>query len=61
MAPTGYPWHILKEPSMKLAIQLEQGTDGRWIAEVPELPGVLAYGSRQGSSASARIGFPSIG
>ena len=22
----------------------EQKVDGRWIAEVPELPGVLAYG-----------------
>jgi predicted RNase H-like HicB family nuclease len=26
------------------AIELEQEADGRWIAEVPELPGVLAYG-----------------
>ena len=29
-------------------VEVEQETDGRWIAEVPELPGVLAYGaSRQ--------------
>lgn len=29
-------------------IEVEQETDGRWIAEVPELPGVLTYGpSRQ--------------
>jgi predicted RNase H-like HicB family nuclease len=27
------------------AIELEQETDGRWIAEVPELPGVLTYGA----------------
>ena len=26
-------------------VETEQETDGRWIAEVPELPGVLAYGS----------------
>lgn len=26
-------------------IQHEQEEDGRWIAEVPELPGALAYGS----------------
>ena len=26
-------------------IQHEQEEDGRWIAEVPELPGVLAYGT----------------
>ena len=30
---------------MSLAIELEQETDGRWIAEVPELPGVLVYGA----------------
>lgn len=29
---------------MKLTLETEQETDGRWIAEVPELPGVLAYG-----------------
>jgi len=31
-----------------LKIEIEQETDGRWLAEVPELSGVLAYGqSRQ--------------
>lgn len=29
---------------MKLTIEYEQEADGRWLAEVPELPGVLAYG-----------------
>jgi predicted RNase H-like HicB family nuclease len=29
---------------MKLPIELEQEEDGRWIAEIPDLPGVLAYG-----------------
>ncbi|MBU2601360.1 MAG: type II toxin-antitoxin system HicB family antitoxin [Actinobacteria bacterium] len=28
-------------------IELEHETDGRWIAEVVELPGVLAYGATQ--------------
>lgn len=32
---------------MTLTIELERETDGRWIAEVPELPGVLAYGSTE--------------
>ncbi len=27
-----------------LSLELEQEEDGRWIAEVTELPGVLAYG-----------------
>jgi predicted RNase H-like HicB family nuclease len=26
------------------SIECEQETDGRWIAEVPQLPGVLCYG-----------------
>lgn len=29
---------------MKYSIECEQEEDGRWLAEVPELPGVLAYG-----------------
>jgi predicted RNase H-like HicB family nuclease len=29
---------------MPLTIEIEQEEDGRWIAEVPELPGVLTYG-----------------
>jgi predicted RNase H-like HicB family nuclease len=29
---------------MNFHLELEQETDGRWIAEIPELPGVLAYG-----------------
>jgi predicted RNase H-like HicB family nuclease len=29
---------------MNFDIQYEQEVDGRWIAEVTELPGVLAYG-----------------
>jgi predicted RNase H-like HicB family nuclease len=29
---------------MNLTIETEQEDDGRWIAEVPELAGVLAYG-----------------
>jgi len=35
---------------MNFTLECEQEDDGRWIAEVPELPGVLAYGS---SSADA--------
>jgi predicted RNase H-like HicB family nuclease len=27
-----------------LTIAIEQEDDGRWLAEVPELPGVLTYG-----------------
>lgn len=30
---------------MRLTLEVEQEVDGRWIAEVPELPGVLVYGN----------------
>ena len=30
---------------MILSIELEREDDGRWIAEVPDLAGVLAYGA----------------
>jgi predicted RNase H-like HicB family nuclease len=30
---------------VELEIELERETDGRWIAEVMNLPGVTAYGS----------------
>jgi predicted RNase H-like HicB family nuclease len=30
---------------MILTIELEREDDGRWIAEVPDLAGVLAYGA----------------
>lgn len=29
---------------MRLKVELEQEEDGRWIAEVVDLPGVLVYG-----------------
>jgi predicted RNase H-like HicB family nuclease len=29
---------------MSLKVEVDREDDGRWIAEVPELPGVLAYG-----------------
>ena len=30
---------------MKFRVEIEQEEDGRWIAEVADLPGVLAYGN----------------
>lgn len=29
---------------MNLQIELERENDGRWIADVPDLPGVMTYG-----------------
>jgi len=38
---------ILPCPSnaMELSIESEREDDGRWLAEVPQLPGCLAYGA----------------
>ena len=30
-----------------LTLETEQEEDGRWIVEIPELPGVLAYGQTE--------------
>jgi predicted RNase H-like HicB family nuclease len=30
---------------MNFSIEYEREEDGRWLAEVPQLPGVLAYGA----------------
>lgn len=39
---------------MPLPIEVEREDDGRWLAEIPELPGVLAYGDTQ-DEAVARV------
>jgi predicted RNase H-like HicB family nuclease len=35
---------IKERDNMNFLIEIEKEVDGRWIAEIPELPGVLAYG-----------------
>ncbi|MGH9358901.1 MAG: type II toxin-antitoxin system HicB family antitoxin [Terriglobia bacterium] len=30
---------------MRFEIETEREVDGRWIAEIPSLPGVMAYGA----------------
>lgn len=38
-----------------MILEVEQEEDGRWLAEVPDLPGVLVYGqSREEASARAK-------
>ena len=31
--------------SVSFPIEIEREEDGRWIAEIPDLPGVLSYGT----------------
>jgi predicted RNase H-like HicB family nuclease len=39
---------------VNLNIETEREADGRWLAEVPQLPGVLAYGATR-DEAVARV------
>jgi predicted RNase H-like HicB family nuclease len=34
----------MRRSIVNLRIELEQEEDGRWLAEAPDLPGVLVYG-----------------
>ncbi len=38
---------------MKFTVEIEREADGRWIAEVVDLPGVLAYGKTRGEALAA--------
>ena len=37
----------------QLKVELEQEEDGRWIGEVPTLPGVMAYGQTRAAALAA--------
>jgi predicted RNase H-like HicB family nuclease len=40
----------------KISIECEREDGGRWLAEVPDLPGVLAYGNTVGQAqATAQV------
>lgn len=38
---------------MNLPVEIEREDDGRWIAEVPDVPGVLAYGATPEAAVAA--------
>jgi len=44
---------LQSKTAMKLRVEFDRETDGRWIAEVPELPGVLAYGKSRAEALAA--------
>jgi predicted RNase H-like HicB family nuclease len=53
--PSGYSEDRC-EWAVDFSLECEQEVDGRWIAEVPELHGVLAYGdSSADAMASAEV------
>jgi len=48
----------VQETYMNFNIEFDQEEDGRWIAEIPEIPGMLAYGLtplQAGSKAKALV------
>jgi predicted RNase H-like HicB family nuclease len=38
------PARSTRSQDLQFNIETERETDGRWIAEIPEIPGALAYG-----------------
>jgi len=38
--------------AVNLRIETEQEEDGRWIAEIPDLPGVMVYGKSRDEAVS---------
>ena len=38
--------------AVNLRIETEQEEDGRWIAEIPDLPGVMVYGTSRHEAVS---------
>jgi predicted RNase H-like HicB family nuclease len=39
------PPNSAKSRDLRFQFEIERETDGRWIAEIPEVPGALAYGT----------------
>jgi hypothetical protein len=45
VTPMGHTHETRCQEIVKLTLDLEQEVDGRWIAEIVELPDVLSYGA----------------
>lgn len=46
LRPVGY-WTGCYSTAVTFKIELEREADGRWLAEVPDLAGVMCYGNDQ--------------
>ena len=40
---------------LNLTIEIDREADGRWIAEVPQIPGVLAYGASEAEAVAKAV------
>ena len=54
LAAPGRGWYIDRMSAAKFVVEIEREDDGRWIAEVVALSGVMAYGSSR-EDALARV------
>lgn len=56
LAVPGVLWYVASMAAGKFVVETEREDDGRWIAEVVALPGVMAYGStREDALAKAEV------
>jgi predicted RNase H-like HicB family nuclease len=52
----GYRGACVRMPEQQYKIETEQEEDGRWLAEILNLPGVMAYGkTREEAVANAEV------
>ncbi len=49
-----FPILLRQLPRVTFTVETEQESDGRWIAEVPQIPGAMAYGASR-EEAVARV------
>ena len=43
--------------TLHLTVEIDREDDGRWIAEVPEIPGVIVYGDSEQAALNAAQGL----
>lgn len=50
-------WFQPRPQRRTLSVEIDREEDGRWIADVTELPGVLAYGTTRDEAVQKAIGL----
>ena len=52
--PLFFARHLGHSDFVTFTVEVEQETDGRWIAEIPQIPGAMSYGTSR-EEAVARV------
>jgi predicted RNase H-like HicB family nuclease len=55
MASHPKPPQLPPEDTESFKVDFEQEEDGRWLADIPELPGVMAYGATKRDAEVAAV------